>query len=61
MYILKPLKANVILSADGKKYDGFSTHKVSGEVYDAVIEFLTRKPEKKPKVLKRENVVKENK
>ena len=57
--LLKPLKANVILSSDGAKYDGFNCHKVSGEVYDAVIEYLTRKPEKKPKVLKRENVVKD--
>ena len=59
--LLKPLKANTILSLDGRKYDGFVTHKVSGEAYDAVIEYLTRKPEKKSRVLKRENVVKENK
>ena len=59
--VLKPLKVKTILSVDGKAYDGFVSHKISGEVYDAVIEYLTRKPEKKPKVLKRENVVKENK
>lgn len=56
--LLKPLKVENILSLDGKKYDGFKCHKIEGEVYDAVISFLTRKEEKKPKVLKRENVVK---
>ena len=57
--LLKPLKATAILSLDGKAYDGFKCAKITGEVYDAVIEYLTKKPVKKEKVLKRENVVKD--
>ena len=58
---LKPLKVSTLLSLDGKKYDGFKCEKISGEVYDALINYLTAKPAKKEKVLKRENVVKDNK
>ena len=56
--MLKTLKAQTILSSDGKVYEGFKCFKAEGEVYDAVISHLTRKDAKKPKVLKRENVVK---
>ena len=56
--MLKTLKAQTILSSDGKAYEGFKCFKAEGEVYDAVISHLTRKDAKKPKVLKRENVVK---
>ena len=58
---LNASKVAALFSIDGAKAGSIKSVKASGSPYDAVIDYLTRKPEPKPKVLKRENVIKENK
>ena len=57
--LLKHLNVKSILSLDGEKIDGFKCHKADGEIFDAIINYLQNEVKgNKPKVLKRENVVK---
>lgn len=56
--ILKTLKVKAILSTDGTRYEGFNCKKISGDIYDAVIDFLSIKKNDTHHTLKKENVIK---